>query len=74
MAWEDRTPFAAIKVQFGLSEAEVIKIMRQNLNPKSFRNWRQRVNGRKTKSTSTQLTGYRHRCPTQGKRRPKPRK
>ncbi len=44
MAWEDRTPFEAIKVQFGLSEGEVIKMMRRNLKPKSFRLWRKRVN------------------------------
>ncbi|MEM7573692.1 MAG: TIGR03643 family protein [Bacteroidota bacterium] len=49
MAWEDRTPFDAIKLQFNLSEAEVIKLMRRELKPKSFRNWRARVQGRKTK-------------------------
>jgi len=43
MAWEDRTPFEAIKIQFGLPEKEVIKFMRRNLHPKSFRNWRKRV-------------------------------
>ena len=49
MAWEDRTPFAAIEFQFGLSEAEVIELMRRELKPKSFRRWRKRVQGRKTK-------------------------
>ncbi len=44
MAWEDRTPFEAIKFQFGLSEAEVIKTMRSHLKPSSFRMWRKRVN------------------------------
>ncbi len=44
MAWEDRTPFEAIKFQFGLSEGEVIKIMRKNLKRKSFNLWRKRVN------------------------------
>jgi uncharacterized protein (TIGR03643 family) len=44
MAWEDRTPFEAIKVQFGLSEAEVIKLMRKELKPSSWRLWRKRVN------------------------------
>ncbi|MGB0837404.1 MAG: TIGR03643 family protein [Flavobacteriaceae bacterium] len=43
MAWEDRTPFEAIKVQFGYSEAEVIKLMRTELKPSSFKNWRKRV-------------------------------
>jgi len=49
MAWEDRTTFDAIEAQFGVSEKEVIKIMRDQLKPSSFRLWRKRVNGRKTK-------------------------
>ena len=49
MAWEDRTPFDAIEVQFGLSEQEVIKIMRNEMKPSSFRMWRKRVQGRPTK-------------------------
>ncbi|WP_116105289.1 TIGR03643 family protein [Lewinella sp. IMCC34191] len=49
MAWEDRTPFGAIEYQFGLSEAEVIELMRRELKPGSFRRWRKRVQGRKTK-------------------------
>ncbi|WP_026308399.1 TIGR03643 family protein [Spirosoma spitsbergense] len=43
MAWEDRTPFEAIKVQFDLSEAEVIKLMRSELKRSSFDRWRKRV-------------------------------
>ena len=49
MCWEDRTPFEAIEYQFGLKEDEAIKIMRNNLKPKSFKVWRKRVSGRKTK-------------------------
>jgi uncharacterized protein (TIGR03643 family) len=44
MAWEDRTPFEAIEFQFGVSEAEVIKLMRANLKRSSFNLWRKRVN------------------------------
>ncbi|MGB1018329.1 MAG: TIGR03643 family protein [Chitinophagales bacterium] len=44
MAWEDRTPFEAIKYHFALTEADVIKLMRNNLKPKSFKLWRKRVN------------------------------
>jgi uncharacterized protein (TIGR03643 family) len=44
MAWEDRTPFDAIKVQFGLAEGDVIKLMRNQLKPSSWRLWRKRVN------------------------------
>ena len=49
MCWEDSTPFEAIKYQFGLKEDEAIEIMRNNLKPKSFKVWRKRVSGRKTK-------------------------
>ncbi|MFM6983568.1 MAG: TIGR03643 family protein [Chitinophagaceae bacterium] len=44
MAWEDRTPFEAIKAQFSVSESEVIKLMRSNLKRSSFNLWRKRVN------------------------------
>lgn len=44
MAWEDRTPFEAIRFQFGLPEKEVIKLMRGNLKRSSFNRWRKRVN------------------------------
>lgn len=44
MAWEDRTPFDAIKAQFGCPESEVIKIMRNELKRSSFNRWRKRVN------------------------------
>ncbi len=44
MAWEDRTPFEAIKMQFDFSEAQVITLMRQQLKRSSFNLWRERVN------------------------------
>ncbi|MDT0554379.1 TIGR03643 family protein [Patiriisocius hiemis] len=49
MAWEDRTPFDAITFQFGISEQETIEIMRREMKPSSFKMWRERVQGRKTK-------------------------
>ena len=48
-AWEDRTTFDQIKECTGLFEAEVIKLMRRELKPSSFRLWRKRVSGRITK-------------------------
>ncbi len=70
MAWEDRTPFEAIEAQFSMTEAEVIKFMRNSLKPSSFRLWRERVSGRATKHVklrSPDITrGY---CPTQYKHR-----
>ena len=49
MAWEDRTTFDSIKDQFGINEADVIKIMRKNLKHRSFKLWRKRVSGRNSK-------------------------
>ena len=49
LAWEDRTTFEEIKEKTGLSEKEVIAVMRRNLKPGSFRLWRERVSGRITK-------------------------
>ncbi len=51
MAWEDRTPFDAIEKQFGVSEKEVIALMRREMKVSSFRMWRERVTERKTKHT-----------------------
>jgi uncharacterized protein (TIGR03643 family) len=70
MAWEDRTPFEAIERLFGLNETDTIRIMRSQLKPKAFRNWRARVSGRKTKHQQLRdpsvSRGY---CPTQYKQR-----
>lgn len=49
LAWCDDTSFETIEMQFGVSEKEVIKIMRSNLKPKSFKVWRERASGRKQK-------------------------
>ena len=49
MAWEDRTTFESIRFQFGLKEQEVIDLMRKEMKLKSFKMWRERVQGRKTK-------------------------
>ena len=66
MAWEDRTPFEAITEEFKLSEPQVIKIMRTNMKASSFRMWRKRVSGRKTKHLSQRSFKVgRHVCPTQ---------
>lgn len=49
MAWEDRTPFDAIEMQFGIKEQEVITLMRSEMKASSFRMWRKRVSARSTK-------------------------
>jgi uncharacterized protein (TIGR03643 family) len=55
MAWEDRTTFEAIEVQFGLKEKEVIELMRQQMKESSFKMWRKRTNGRSTKHAKLRL-------------------
>ena len=63
MAWEDRTPFEAIFDQFDINEKELISIMRNNLKKSSFRLWRERVNGRKTKHSVLRENGVdRFKC------------
>jgi uncharacterized protein (TIGR03643 family) len=55
MAWEDRTPFDAIEAQFGLTEGEVIKVMKYEMTLKNWKKWRARVQGRKTKHRKRRL-------------------
>ena len=49
LAWADDVSFEEIKERLGLSEPEVIDVMRRHMKPSSFRMWRKRVSGRKTK-------------------------
>lgn len=70
MAWEDRTPFDAIAASHGISEQQVICIMRRNLKAGSFRSWRKRVTSRSTKHVAKRPAGVaRGYCPTQYKQR-----
>ncbi len=55
MAWEDRTPFDAIKFQFGLSEAEVKALMKKELKFSSYKLWRERVENCKTKHVAKRI-------------------
>lgn len=52
LAWDDRTSFEMIEGQTSMPEKEVIKLMRKTLKPSSFRLWRKRVSGRKTKHSA----------------------
>lgn len=52
MAWEDRTPFDAIELQYNLKENEVRQLMRKHMKRSSFVMWRKRVKSRKTKHLS----------------------
>ena len=70
MAWEDRTPFDAIEASFGVSESQVIAIMRQALKRGSFELWRKRVTGRSTKHVALRSKNVlRAYCATQYKQR-----
>lgn len=63
MAWEDRTPFDAIKFQFGLSEADVKALMKRELKFSSYKLWRERVENCKTKHSSKRVEGIdRFKC------------
>ncbi|MGK0498426.1 MAG: hypothetical protein ACJAYG_000053 [Oceanicoccus sp.] len=70
MAWEDRTPFEAIETLYTINESMVIQLMRHHLKSRSFKVWRERVTGRKTKHMTRRSSevsrGY---CPTQYKQR-----
>ena len=68
MAWEDRTTFDAIESQYGLKEQEVKELMRENLKASSYKLWRKRVNGRKTKHLAKRdFTVGRHKSHDQNK-------
>lgn len=66
MAWEDRTPFDAIKFQFGLSEADVKALMKKELKFSSYKLWRERVESCKTKHVAKRVEGIdRFKCKLQ---------
>jgi uncharacterized protein (TIGR03643 family) len=68
MAWEDRTSFDAIENQFSIKEDQVKEIMRSNLKKKSYKLWRERVNGRVTKHLKKRSFKVgRHKSSNQGK-------
>ena len=56
MAWEDRTPFDAIENQFGVSEKEVIQIMKREMTLKNWKKWRARVQNRATKHLAKRIS------------------
>jgi uncharacterized protein (TIGR03643 family) len=63
MAWEDRTAFEAIEAQFGLNESAVVALMRRHMLPSSFRMWRKRMAGRRTKHAVLRGAAFlRHRA------------
>ncbi|OOE83521.1 TIGR03643 family protein [Salinivibrio sharmensis] len=71
MAWEDRTPFEAIESLYGLRQDDVIALMRRELKSRSFKVWRKRTRGRKTKHTALRSEHVmRSHCKTQYKLKP----
>ena len=68
MAWEDRTPFDIIYKEFNITQNDLERLMRNNLKPRSFKLWRKRVSGRKTKHVAKRSNQIdRHKCDRQGK-------
>ncbi|WP_304198157.1 TIGR03643 family protein [Flavobacterium alvei] len=63
MAWEDCTPFDALKFQFGLAEADVKALMKKELKFSSYKLWRKRVEDCKTKHLAKRIEGIdRFKC------------
>ena len=68
MAWEDRTPFDIIYKEFNITQNDLERLMRNNLKPSSFKLWRKRVSGKKTKHIAKRSNQIdRHKCDRQGK-------
>ena len=68
MPWDDRTPFDVIYKEFDITQNELERLMRNNLKPSSFKLWRKRVSGRKTKHIAKRNNQInRHKCDRQGK-------
>lgn len=65
MAWEDRTPFEAIERQFGMLEKDVILLMRREMKESSFKMWRKRMQGRKTKHEKAGIKTNNFKCTIQ---------
>lgn len=68
MAWEDRTTFESIEMQFGLKEKHVIHLMRRSMKASSFKLWRKRVTGRKTKHLKRRTFQYDGRFKSQNQK------
>ena len=65
MAWEDRTTFDAIEMQFGLNQQAVIELMRKEMKASSFRMWRKRTHGRSSKHAALRSEDItRFKCPS----------
>jgi uncharacterized protein (TIGR03643 family) len=57
MAWSDTIPFETIKIEYGLNETDVRKLMRANQTEKTYIRWRKRVEERSgTGSKHAQLS------------------
>ncbi|TMP72834.1 TIGR03643 family protein [Pseudoalteromonas sp. S1609] len=70
MAWEDRTPFEAIENLYGLNYSQLVNFMREHISSGSFKVWRKRHGGRKTKHLKLRDPAImRSHCKTQYKQR-----
>jgi uncharacterized protein (TIGR03643 family) len=66
MAWEDRTSFESIEIQFGLKEKDVIALMRKEMKASSFKMWRKRMHGKLTKHAALRSSAVtRFKCKLQ---------
>jgi uncharacterized protein (TIGR03643 family) len=72
LKWHGRIEhhLTAIQLSYGLSESEVIDLMRQEMKASSFKMWRKRVTGRASKHMQLRNSSItRAYCPTQYKQK-----
>lgn len=67
MAWEDRTTFDSIRIQFGLTANEIVRFMRTQLATPAYKLWRKRANQRGHLKHQIQVEGHspRFKCSRQ---------
>ncbi len=68
MAWEDRTTFESIKIQYGLDEPALMKLMKASLKLSSYKLWRNRIRIKSIKHEKLRVAKVTKAfCPTQYK-------
>ena len=46
-AWDDHPPFNAVLMQHGVSQGELVQLLKRELTPNAFKLWRERTGGGK---------------------------
>jgi uncharacterized protein (TIGR03643 family) len=64
MAWEDRTSYESITLQFNLTPSEIVHFMRFHMDASRFKRWRKRI-FEKGKLKNSPHSDYRFKCASQ---------